>query len=394
MTRSPASRRPPQLNRIYVGDALTVLRTWPDEFIDICLCSPPYWALRDYGVDGQIGLEATPQAYIDRLLEVFDEVRRVLKPTGTCWINLADTYMGSWAGYKAPSGGQQKTRPLRPETHWPRRGYDETPIRPPSSYPSKIPKKCLCLHPERFALGMLDRGWILRNKVIWHKPNHMPASTKDRFSCSWEYLFFFAKQARYCFNLDAVRIPHKTLERPANHKPGPSADRPTPSITGRRRVPKGGEPGSMHPKGKNPGDFYSVPAETRTWGAILGKSGAVKVPGGAGWTGHPTGGQARIAREQDPRWLSPHGKNPGDCWEINTCPFRGAHFAVYPEKLCEQPIRAACPPNGIVLDPFAGAGTTLVVAKKLGRALIGIDLNPDYVHLARHRLSRQEGRRT
>ena len=139
-----------------------------------------------------------------------------------------------------------------------------------------------------------------------------------------------------------------------------------------RPCPKPGEPGAFHHKGKNPGDYWTIPSETRKLGAIIGEQGAVKDPVGAGWIGHPVGGEARIIREQDPRWLSPIGKNPGDCWEISTRPFKGGHFAVYPEKLCEIPIKAGCPPNGLVLDPFAGVGTTCVVAKRLGEAIFRV----------------------
>lgn len=138
--------------------------------------------------------------------------------------------------------------------------------------------------------------------------------------------------------------------------------------------------------GKTPGDYWTIPSETRRLGAVLGVSGAVKVPGGAGWTGHPPGGQARIVREADPCWLPPGGKNPGDRWDIATTPFRGAHFAVYPEALCERPIRAGCPKGGIVLDPFAGSGTTAVVAKQLGRRFIGFELNGEYLRIAVQRL--------
>ena len=121
-------------------------------------------------------------------------------------------------------------------------------------------------------------------------------------------------------------------------------------------------------------------------GAVLGVRGAIKVPGGAGWVGHAAGGQARIIREQDPRWLSPEGKNPGDCWDISTKGFAGAHFAVYPEKLCDRAILAGSLPGGVVLDPFIGVGTTAVVAKRLGRRYLGFELNPDYVAMARRRI--------
>jgi DNA modification methylase len=335
---------------------------------------------------GSLGLEPDYELYLDHLVTIFNEVRSVLKTTGTLWVNLGDTYAGSWGNY-----GQSKLTQQRREdgssSSWHRRGYDDTNFRPPAFFSQPVPRRSLCQIPSRFAIRMAEQGWILRNDIIWHKPNHMPSSVKNRFACSWEHLLFFTKTEKYYFDLNAVRMPHKTIK---DHQKrwGPHARlRISPNIMGVRRCPNPGEPGAFHPKGKNPGDFWTIPSETRRLGAILGSSGVVKVPGGAGWTGHPPGGQARIIREKDPRWLSPQGKNPGDVWEIITTPFKGAHFAVYPEALCERPIKAGCPPEGLVLDPFVGAGTTAVVAKRLGRRFIGFELNPNYVRLARERLT-------
>jgi DNA modification methylase len=448
-------------NDIHVMDSLEGMKELADESVDMLLTSPPYWALRDFGVDGQIGLEESYENFLEKLLLIFDEAHRVLKKTGTCWVNFGDTYAGSWGNY-APSGikNLQREKTISGK-RWERKGSLSEMTRPPSSRPQTVQPKSLCMIPERFALGMLKRGWILRNKIIWHKPNHMPCSVKDRFTNSWEYLFMFAKSKKYYFDLDAVRVPHTSLQR-AN-KVG---------------CEKSNDP---QPTGDSQRDFWAVPSETRSKGALIGESGAVRVPGGQGWTGHPPGGQARIIREKDPRWLSPGGKNPGDVvkasggtgleqglvwrkggykewseakraekndprwpgqkshikdsysdagdyWDISSQPFKGAHFAVFPEKLCERPILAGCPKEvcaecgnprffkteknqvekdsafqhaknevfpcgcnagykpGLVLDPFMGAGTTAVVAKKLGRDYIGFDLNPDYAAMAKRRI--------
>ncbi len=337
-------------NQIYALEAREGMRQLPSGSVDCVLTSPPYWGMRDYGLrptvwrDGSksvLGLETNLDDYVHHLCEIFDEVRRVLKPTGTVWVNLADTYAGSWGNYVASDGQVSRRSQLPRQTSLPRRGYVKATFRPPSSHGQVVKAKSLCLIPARFAIEMTRRGWILRNIIVWHKPNHMPSSVKDRFPCAWEYLFLFVHAPRYYFDLDAVRVPHTCLENLKRKRP--AAARTPRHLAGSRMPPNPGEPGSHHPQGKNPGDYWVIPAETRSLQALIGAAGAVKVPGGAGWTGHPPGGQARILREQDPRWLSPGGKNPGDCWKVPTRPFPGAHFAVYPEALCERPIRAGCP---------------------------------------------------
>lgn len=172
-------------NRIICGDALRVLRSLPEACVQMAITSPPYWCLRDYQVAGQLGLEPTYDEYVTKLCDVFDEVKRVLKPDGTCWVNLADSYSGD--------GSAQK----RPKMLTPKRQRLHTPI--PSVPHSDIPRKSLCLIPSRFAIEMVRRGWLLRNVLIWQKPNVVPESVKDRFTTNFEYLFFFAKSRFYHF---------------------------------------------------------------------------------------------------------------------------------------------------------------------------------------------------
>ena len=177
-----------ELNKIIEGDALAVLKTMPDESIDCVITSPPYWALRDYGVAGQLGLEPTFQEYITKLCDIFDEVKRVLKKTGTCWVNLGDTY--------ASGGGKAQ------EQSWVRnngstQGHPDNPSK--AKLRSSMGKSLLQI-PARFAIEMSDRGWILRNEIIWHKPNCMPASVTDRFTVDFEKVFFFVKSKKYFFN--------------------------------------------------------------------------------------------------------------------------------------------------------------------------------------------------
>ena len=264
-------------------DVLDGMTTLENESIDMILTSPPYWGLRDYGMEGQWGNESHPNEWIERMVLLGREIRRVLKPGGSYWLNVGDTYFGSGgAGGDYNKGGSREGQPR----------YKQAKVKPTNW----LQPKQLMLMPSRLAVTMQDDGWILRNDIIWYK-NSMPQSVKDRFSNTFEHLFLFVKQRKYFFNLDAVRVPHKSKRE--HHLPG---------------------------------------------------------------------------------------KNPGDFFDIKTQPFPGAHFAVFPEKLCEIPIKAGCPNGGIVLDPFAGSGTVAKVALDLGRSSISIELNPSYCELIRKRL--------
>jgi site-specific DNA-methyltransferase (adenine-specific) len=261
---------------LYNSDVLNALKQFPDESVDCVIMSPPYWGLRDYGVDGQIGLE---------------EVYRVLKPSGTCWVNLGDTYGGSGAGttknvdiekYKQNAkesyilpGGKAKSSKLRNTKY----------------------NKSLLMIPERFAIGMIERGWILRNQIIWHKPNAMPESAKDRFTVDYEYIFFFTKNKKYYFKQ-----------------------------------------------------------------------------------------QFEQNKSSDKTTRNPLGRNKRCVWSINTKPFKGAHFAVFPPEIPETCIKAGSNEDNVILDIFMGAGTTAVACEKLNRRWIGVELNPDYCEIVRSRL--------
>lgn len=277
-----------QLNKIYNGNALDVLKTFPDESVDMVITSPPYWALRDYGAEGQLGLESTFQEYINKLCDIFDEVKRVLKKSGSCWVNLGDAYSGSGKGV----GG--------------------------------IKSKSLLQIPSRFAIEMCNRGWILRNEIIWHKPNAMPQSVRDRFTVDYEKLFFFVKSKKYYFKQQKEQM--KT-----NHI---------------------------------------------CWKSIRKHSRMVSLN---------TTKQNDFS--QDLKISKDLQRNKRSVWSINTKPFKEKHFATYPEELIITPIKACCPENGIVLDPFMGSGTTAVVARSLGLKYVGIELNPDYIKIAEKRLA-------
>ena len=309
-------------NKIICGDALEVLKTLPDETVDCVVTSPPYWALRDYGVKGQIGLESSIEEYLEKLIAIFDEIHRVLKPSGTCWINFGDTYSN-----KTKGGQRNKLQNNMYDSLTRRAAIPKLKVRLATAAVTPQPKS-LCLIPSRFALRMIERGWILRNEIIWHKPNVMPQSVKDRFTVDFEKVFFFVKNRKYYF-----RRQYEPLKNPLRLK--------------RRLL----DPEKAHKRARN------------YW-----------------FSARPDISEKRRIE------MIASGRNKRCVWRIGTTNFAGNHFAVYPEKLVETPILAGCPAGGIVLDPFVGSGTTAVVAEKLARKYIGIELNPEYTRLARNRI--------
>jgi DNA modification methylase len=319
-----------KLNEIYQGDALQVLRTFDNELIDCCVTSPPYWALRDYGIEGQLGNEPTFELYIERLCDVFDEVKRVLKKEGTCWVNIGDTYFGGCGG---PSSWERKSRNIE----W-REKSERNPHRRDKGYPSK----CLTLVPFRFAIEMINRGWILRNVIIWHKPNCVPESVKDRFTTNFEYLFFFVKQKKYYFEQQFELMKESSLER-LKRKFNPNKEYSKMSVKSQQEY------------------------QNRF------KENTIR---------YRHGGKTDVDRIYNK-------VNKRSIWTISLKPFHGAHFAVYPKDLIEIPIKAGCSINGIVLDPFMGSGTTAIVAKKQNKNYLGIELNPEYIKIANERIKKE-----
>ena len=311
-------------NKILQGDCLNELKKIPDKSVNMIMTSPPYWTLRDYGVEGQLGLEHTFNEYINKLCDIFDEVKRVLRNDGTCWVNLGDTYNNSgWAGNKE---GKYNNQPINKGNKTHGRGRQK-----------EYPDKCLCMIPFRFAIEMINRGWILRNTIIWHKKNCMPSSCKDRFTVDFEYLFFFSKKKDYYF--ETQYEPCLTQEK-----------RPGGFIRNRFY--------NYDSKFNNNPEAYNSP-------------------------------RARTQRKDynaEEYFYSPQGRNKRTVWTINTKSFSEAHFAVYPEELCETPIKSGCPEEGIILDPFFGSGTTGLVALKQNKKFIGIELNKSYIEIAKKRL--------
>lgn len=298
MSRTPSGL---PLGQILIGDAAKRLADIPDDSVDMVLTSPPYFRLRDYQADGQIGLEPHVDQWVDELTVVMAGLKRVLRPTGTLWLNLGDSY----------------------STH----------------LSQGAARKSLLLGPERVAARLLESGWILRNKIIWAKANPMPSSVSDRFTCGHEYVYVFAHADRYHFDLDAIRMAHRTTAR-----------------SGRAAV-------------------RTRPAREAWRGPNSDNASGLDGLHDRGLVGHPL------------------GKNPGDVWTVPSSKFRGAHHATFPIELARRAILAGCPPDGVVLDPFMGAGTTAVAAEQHGRRWLGIELNPDFAALANQRIAAARVRR-
>jgi DNA modification methylase len=332
---------------IYHGDCLEALRQMPDESTHCCVTSPPYWGLRDYKVDGQIGLEDTPEQYVYRMVEVFREVRRVLRDDGTLWLNLGDSYAsqgGSGHFCAGTSGivGNTVSGECRRARY-----FDET-----------IKPKDLVGIPWATAFALRADGWYLRSDVIWHKPNQMPESVSDRPTKAHEYLFLLTKSERYYYDAEAISEPIQS---------GPSDIKKM--IEGLDRI--GGKSTTT--------DDPKLMASQKT---NIGRKRSVG----------PKFGGNRAAEYGNPTYsgnvYEPTGRrNRRSVWTIATQPCSLAHFATFPPKLIEPCIKAGCPAGGTALDPFFGAGTTGLVCQQQQCKCIGIELNTEYCEIAAKRLS-------
>jgi len=300
------------------GDCLAQLKNLPDASVQCCVTSPPYWGLRDYGVEGQLGLEATPDAYAQKMVAVFSEVRRVLKDDGTCWVNLGDSYASATKGSGGPSSKQLSNA-----------GSFHSVIQ---RLDHGLKDKDLVGIPWRVAFALQADGWYLRSDIIWHKPNPMPESVTDRPTKSHEYIFLLTKSERYYYDHEAIQ---EALTRPDE------GERKTPARFG----------------GAN--KFVEAQKQSRLH------------------SGNEYLGTAKGKR------------NKRTVWTVATQPYAEAHFATFPPKLIEPCILAGSRPGDVVLDPFAGAGTTIYVAKELGRQFIGIELNAAYIKLIEQRLAQE-----
>lgn len=332
---------------IHVGDCLEVMRGMADQSVQTCITSPPYFGLRDYGVAGQIGLETTPAEYVACLVEVFREVRRLLRDDGTLWLNLGDSYAndGKWGG----SSGGKHASALHGETGI-GRGKVATGLKP----------KDLIGIPWRVAFALQEDGWYLRQDIVWSKPNPMPESVTDRCTKAHEYLFLLTKSPRYYYDHGAVREPA------------------APSSVARWAQDVDSQAGSDRVPGKTNGAMKAVGGRSKR--DSFARAGAVAE--------HVLPGQSAAQHRADRNdgTFDIASRNKRSVWTVSTMPFKEAHFATFPERLIEPCVLAGAPARGVVLDPFMGAGTTAVVAERLGRRWVGCELNPEYAAIAEARI--------
>lgn len=299
--------------RILVGDAVDRLSELPDGSVRTCVTSPPYWGLRDYGHDGQIGAESSPSEFVESLCLVFDEVKRVLSDDGTCWVNLGDSYAGASQSQASNNG---------------RAGYGNPRERTVPRLGDGLKPKDLVGIPWRFAFAMQERGWYLRQDIIWAKPNPMPESVTDRCTKSHEYIFLFSKQPKYYFDAEAI-------QENAIHAEDRRAGL-----------------GRLNYRGKRQGE-------------------------------DGTGQEAFVSIKEK--------RNKRSVWNVGVARFKEAHFAVYPPALITPCVLAGSAEGDTVLDPFSGSGTTGEVALLNGRNYVGVELNPDYAEISRKRLTDSVG---
>ena len=384
--------------KIKIGNCLDVLKKMPAKSIHTCVTSPPYWGLRDYGNDGQLGLEKTPKEFVDNLVKVFREVKRVLRDDGTLWLNLGDSYS---------SGGRTST------TNQTVRGDKDYGVTRPAVCKDIKPKDLVGI-PWKVAFALQEDGWYLRQDIIWNKPNPMPESVKDRCTKAHEYIFLLSKQPKYYFDNESIKdksltqniqsnnqklSKYKNFEEEKKYRQGIHHKRGENIVISRPKLPSK----------KQFLDFI----KSRTNANFLVENTNIKKTTIEHWFRNDDG--FSFPKKDD--WLkindlvndwseeynsinyaltyeethfdtvlTNENKNKRSVWTVTTKPYKEAHFATYPPDLIEPCILAGCPKGGTVLDPFGGSGTTALVADRLGRDAIIIELNKEYAKIAEKRL--------
>lgn len=322
---------------IFQGDATEILKTLPAHTVDCCVTSPPYWGLRDYGVAGQMGLEETPDEYVRRMVELFREVRRVLKDDGTLWLNIGDSYAAK---------GKKRTpsQSIRNSSLQGGKMNQLSALEQISKLSGGLKPKDMAGIPWMLAFALRADGWYLRQDIIWHKPNPMPESVSDRCTKAHEYIFLLSKSEKYYFD-------HHSIKEPAKYKAAEWQDKKNSGwgYGDQPRDPVALQTSKFHRKSQPKGSFS-------------GKTG-----------------EKAFRKTGDLR-------SKRSVWSVPSKPFKGAHFATFPPNLIRPCILAGSREGGVVLDPFFGAGTTGLVAKEHGRLYIGVELNPEYIKIAQERL--------
>jgi len=360
---------------VIIGDCRDKLREMSAGSVHTCVTSPPYFGLRDYGHDGQIGLEETPEAFVAQLVSVFREVRRVLRDDGTIWLNLGDSYASSppgnttkgvsaKSGLNGVNGASGKYRETLDAGHATKR--DTSKI-------AGIKPKDLIGIPWRVAFALQADGWYLRQDIIWAKPNPMPESVRDRCTKAHEYVFLLSKGPRYYFDADAIAEPlgEASVARLAQNVEGHAGSERVPGKTNGAMKAVGGRRAAGNKTHKGQTAYEEGEERFRT------KAGLVSF--------------AERERAKVEAGDLVGTRNKRSVWNVATQPFKEAHFATYPPELIEPCILAGCPVGGTVLDPFGGAGTTGLVADRLQRNAVLCELNPDYAAIALRRLHNDGG---
>ena len=329
------------------SDVFEALSGLADESIDCVVTSPPYWGLRDYGVEGQIGLEPTLVEHLETMVRLFDEIKRVLRPTGTLWLNYGDCYVTS------PNGRSAADTKANGNDD---RGFVDKPF---STIQGVMKPKDLCMIPNRLAIALQEAGWWVRSEIIWAKPNPMPESIKDRPATSHEKIWLLTKAPKYFYDNAVVRQVRKC---------SPESDKavsvwPSEGVHSAREFNKP-ENRKRNKADKQRGHSRRHAGFNDRWDSM-----------------------SREEQQSNGRNLRNYEPAPVEVWNMATRPFKDAHFATFPPELVERCLRAGCPPGGKVLDPFGGAGTTGLVASRMGFDCTLIELNPDYIEIARKRIS-------
>jgi len=340
------------MNLIEFGDCRETMRRWAAEGIkaQTCITSPPYYGLRDYGRDGQIGLEETPQMYVDAMVEVFRCVWDVLEDDGTLWLNIGDTYY-NYRGRTDAFCKQTVSKTMQDlPSHSPTRNNKLEGLK----------GKDLIGIPWMLAFALRADGWYLRQDIIWHKPNPMPESVKDRCTKAHEYIFLLSKSDKYHFDSTAIEEPIQDV----------TALRMLRGVSDTHKNVNGA-PGQTKHSMNQPRPNVRKEFDSSRGG------------GGTSFVGHSG------YKKADGTLMIKPTRNKRSVWTVNTKPFKGAHFAVFPEELIEPCILAGAPSNGIVLDPFMGSGTTAAMAVRLGRQYLGCELNEDYKPLQESRIAKE-----